>query len=93
MKRKHIGSDFDEFLAEEGILAEVEIAAVKRALASQIASLMKQEGLGKSAMARRMRTSRPALDRLLDPNNGSVTLRTLERAARVLGRKVHIALV
>ena len=93
MKRKHVGSDFDEFLAEEGILAEVETAAVKRALAAQIAMLMKRQGLDKTAMAKKMRTSRPALNRLLDPDNGSVTLRTLGKAARVLGRKVHIALV
>jgi DNA-binding Xre family transcriptional regulator len=90
--RKNIGSKFDDFLEEEGILAETEAAAVKRVVAFQIEQLMSRKKLSKSAMARRMRTSRSALDRLLDPGNPSITLQTLERAARALGKKLEINL-
>ena len=70
---KHIGSRLDEFLEEEGLLAEAEAAATKRVIAWQIENMMAIEGLSKSEMARRMGTSRSALDRLLDPSNPSVT--------------------
>ena len=72
---------------------EVHAAALKRALAMKLDDLMKQERVSKSAMATRMRTSRAAIHRLLDPKNTSVTLATLNRAARSLGRKVKIELV
>lgn len=85
---KHIGSDFDEFLAEEGILAESEATAIKRVIAYQLNNRMMAEGLSKMEMARRMGTSRASLDRLLDPDNVSVTLLTLERAAKALGQKL-----
>ena len=90
---QHVGSDFDEYLKEEGIYEEVERVAVKRAVALQVNQFMSNQGLSKTEMARRMRTSRASLDRLLDPENGSVTLQTLERAARVLGRRLHITLI
>ena len=90
---KHVGSDFDEFLKEEGLLEEVERVAIKRVVAYQVAQYMLNQGLTKTEMARRMHTSRASLDRLLDPENSSVTLQTLERAARALGRRLHIALV
>lgn len=90
MINKHLGSNFDDFLEGEGLLAEVEAAAIKRAIAFQIAELMKANSLSKSAMANRMKTSRSAVDRLLDPQNKSVTLQTLERAALVLGKRLHI---
>ena len=93
MNEKHIGSDFDDFLEEEGLLAEVEAVAVKRVVAYQIAELMKEMDLTKSAMAQRMETSRAALDRLLDPTNESVTLHTLERAAIALGKRLRVIFV
>jgi hypothetical protein len=93
MKSEHLGSDFDDFLEEEGLLAEAEAVAVKRVVAYQIAQLMKEMNLTKSAMARRMETSRASLDRLLDPANESVTLYTLERAALVLGKRLRIEFV
>lgn len=93
MANKHKGSDFDAFLKEEGLAAEVEAVAAKRVLAYQFELAMKKRHLSKVAMAKRMETSRSALDRLLDPENSSVTLQTLERAATVLGKKLRISLV
>lgn len=93
MNDKHVGSDFDDFLREEGLLEEVEAVAAKRVLAYQISEAMKEQELSKSAMARRMGTSRSSLDRLLDPDVPSVTLLTLERAARVLGKRMRIEMV
>ena len=87
---KRVGSDFDEFLESEGLLSEVEAVAVKRVIAYQLAQLMKEKKLTKTAMAQRMRTSRSALDRLLDPSNPAVTLQTMDRAARILGKKLRV---
>jgi predicted XRE-type DNA-binding protein len=89
---KHIGSDFDAFLEEERLLDEAEAVATKRVLAWEIARSMREQGLSKAEMARAMRTSRSALDRLLDPEVPSVTLLTVERAARALGRKLVVEL-
>lgn len=86
----HLGSKFDEFLTEEGLLADAESVAIKRVLAFQIDQLMKAEGISKSEMAQRMNTSRSSLDRLLDPSNSSVTLQTLQRAAQALGKRLRI---
>lgn len=91
--RKHFGSNFDEFLEEEGLLSESEATAAKRVIGIQLSQFMKEHKLSKSEMARRMQTSRSALDRLLDASNASFTLRTLDRAARALGRQLRIALV
>ena len=93
MREEHLGSDFDDFLAEEGLLAEAEAVALKRVIAFQILELMKERNLSKTAMAKRMNTSRATLDRLLDSSAGSVTLQTLERAALALDRRLHIELV
>jgi predicted XRE-type DNA-binding protein len=93
MKKQYLGSNFDDFLAEEGLLGEAESVAVKRVIAFQIYRLMQEQNLSKSAMAKRMKTSRAALDRLLDPENQSVTLQTLEKAAQALGKRVQIAVV
>ncbi len=90
---KHIGSDFDDFLEEEGLLAEVEATAFKRVLVYQVEALMKSQQLTKTEMARRMQTSRASLNRLLDPSNPSITLQTLERAAAALGKRLRIELV
>ena len=80
-------------ITEEGLLAEAQAVAVKRVLAYQIEQLMIAQNLSKTAMARRVNTSRAALNRLLDPENPSVTLQTLERAASVLGKRLQVALV
>ena len=90
MKNKHIGSNFDDFLQDEGLLAESEAVALKRVLAFQLEKEMEERKLSKMAFARQMKTSRSALDRLLDPDNPSVTLLTLEKAAAVLGRQLKV---
>ena len=90
--KHHIGSDFDQFLEEEGILSEIEMVAAKRIIAYQITELMKNKQLSKTAMAAKMCTSRAVLDRLLDPENTGVTLKTLGKAAAVLGKKIHISM-
>ena len=89
----HIGSSFESFLDEEGLLEACTAVAIKRVLARQIERAMEERGLTKSAMAKAMRTSRPQLDRLLDPANPSVTLDTLQRAAVAAGRKLRLELV
>jgi len=94
MKRKgRIGSSFDDFLKEEGIYEEVTARAIKRVIARQLDMLMRDEGLSKTELARRMQTSRAQLDRVLDPENESVTLGTLMRAAQAVGRNLRIELV
>lgn len=84
---------FDDFLAKQGILEEAEERAIKEIIADQISAAMAAEGLTKTAMAARMRTSRRQLERLLDPANPSVTLATLKRAARAVGRTLRVELV
>ncbi len=92
-KNPRIGSSLDDFLEEEGILAETHAIAVKRTLAWQVSKTMAEEKLSKTAMARRMHTSRAALDRFLDPDNPSVTLLTMDKAAAVLGKRLRVELV
>ncbi|AFZ11212.1 hypothetical protein Cri9333_0216 [Crinalium epipsammum PCC 9333] len=89
----HIGSSFDSFLEEEGTLADMETIALKRAIAWQIEQVMAEKKLTKTAMAKQMKTSRSSLDRLLDRDNPSVTLDTIERAAKVIGKQVRLELV
>lgn len=93
MKKKNVGSSFDSWLREEGIYQEVTATASKRVLARQLEAAMEEKGLSKAEMARRMQTSRAALNRLLDPSNDSVTLNTLHKAANVIGREVRMVLV
>jgi antitoxin HicB len=93
MKKKNIGSTFDSWLREEGLYEKVSGAAIKRVVARQVAAAMQQKGLTKVEMARRMHTSRAALDRLLNPENDAVTLGTLQKAAAVVGRQVRLELV
>lgn len=88
-----MGSDFDDFLEEEGILADVESVAIKRVIAFQVATMMKENGLSKAEMAKRMKTSRSSVDRLLDPENRSITLQTMEGAALAMGARLKIELV
>ncbi len=92
-RNKHIGSSLDDFLKEEGILEETRAVALKDAVARQVQKAMEEEKITKVEMARRMRTSRAALDRLLTPGNASVTLQTLARAAHAIGRELRIELV
>ena len=93
MNESHIGSKFDNFLKEENLFEDVQATAIKRVIAFQIAEEMKRNKLTKTEMANRMNTSRAALDRLLDPNNASITLITLERAASALGKELKVELV
>ena len=92
-KKSRIGSSFDDFLKKKGIYEEVTARAIKRVIARQLGALMDNEGLTKTELARRMKTSRAQLDRLLDPDNESVTLGTLTRAARAVGRQLRMELV
>lgn len=91
-KNPHLGSTFKSFLKEEGIYDEVMLTVMKRVLTWQIAQAMKKQHVTKSTMAKRMKTSRAALDRLLDAQNTSVTLLTMGRAAAVLGKELSITL-
>ncbi|HXE08236.1 MAG TPA: helix-turn-helix transcriptional regulator [Acidobacteriaceae bacterium] len=93
MKKKNIGSSFDDWLREENIYEEVTAVAIKRVLARQISQKMAEQKLSKTDMARRMNTSRAALDRLLDPENDAVTLNTLAKAASAVGRQIQFQLV
>jgi antitoxin HicB len=89
MKRKSIGSSFDGWLREEGIREEVTATAIKRVLARQVEAAMKEKNFSKAEMARRMHTSRAALDRLLDPDYDAVTLSTLRKAATAVGPELR----
>jgi antitoxin HicB len=90
MNGKRLGSNFDEFLEAEGLREAATAVAAKRVIAFQLASAMDAKGLTKAEMARRMGTSRAALERLLDPDNTSVTLQTLQSAARAVGGRLEI---
>jgi antitoxin HicB len=93
MKEENIGSSFDDFLKEEGIYEAVTATAVKRVLARQIVQQMTEQHLSKTAMAKRMHTSRAALERLLNPESDAVTLNTLCKAAKAIGRQIHLELI
>lgn len=90
VKNKHIGPSFDELLKAEGTLEAVELAAIKKVIAEQITKEMKKKKISQTEMARRLGTSRAALMRLLNPENYSVTLLTLYRAASALGKDLEI---
>jgi len=92
MSKKNIGSNFDDFLEEEGLLDEATAVAVKRYIAFQLSAKMVEKNLSKAEMARRMETSRSSLDRLLDPDNSSVTLQTLQSAVQALGGRLKVEL-
>lgn len=93
MKKKNMGSSFDSWLHEEGLYEEVTAAAIKRVLARQVAEAMQERHLTKAEMARKMATSRSALDRLLDPDYEAITLSTLQKAAVAVGRHLRLELV
>lgn len=92
MSNKNVGSSLDDFLRENDILEEVTVVAIKRVIAHQLAALMHKQQLTKTEIARRMGTSRAALDRLLDPGNPSVTLQTLQSAATAVGGRLRVKL-
>ena len=92
MAKRNIGSNFDDFLHEEHLIEEPSAVAGKRVVAFQLAQKKAESNLSKAEMARRMETSRSALDRLLDPGNASVTLQTLQNAVQVLGGRLKIEL-
>lgn len=92
MKNSHIGSNFDDFLAEEGMLDEATAVAIKRVIAWQIEQEMKVQKLTKTTLAKKMHTSRAALNRLLDETDTSLTLTTLASAAAALGKTFRFEL-
>jgi antitoxin HicB len=89
----HLGSDFDDYLREEGHYDEAQAVAVKRVLAYELERSMLKAQLTKTAMAKRMGTTRAQLDRLLNPDNPATTLQTLVRAAGAVGKRVKISLI
>ena len=93
MKNKYIGSDFGDFLKEDGIYEEVNDIAIKRVIAYQLEQEMKAQNITKPKMAQMMQTSRTVVNRLLSPDNSSLTLNTIESATRVLGKKLSISIV
>jgi antitoxin HicB len=90
MKNKHIGSAFDDFLKQEGILEEATSHAIKRVIAWQLAEAMKEKNISKSEMARRMKTSRTQVERFLDPENDRVQLDTIQKAAAIVGKRLIV---
>jgi len=92
MKEQHIGSDFDDFLKQDGSLAECEAGALKRVVAWQIAQEMKRRRISRAKLASRMKTSPATLDRLFAPDQSSVTIQLLEHVALALGRKLKVEL-
>ena len=92
MNKAHVGSSFENFLKEENIASEVKNEAVKRVIACNLLNEMKKQNITKTDMAKRMSTSRAALNRLLNPDNDSVTLGTLTKAANILGKKLILQL-
>ncbi len=93
MRHKNKGGSFDDFLKDEGILEEVENVAIKRVVALQIREEMKKKNISKTKLADQMKTSRSALNRLLDPEDEAITFKTLKRAASALDKRLVIQLV
>jgi antitoxin HicB len=89
----HRGSTLDSFLEEEGMLGEFQAQAIKEVIAWQLAEAMKDRKLTKTRLAELMHTSRTQINRMLDPNDGNVTIETLQRAAALVGRRVQVELV
>jgi hypothetical protein len=89
---KHIGSNFDDFLEEEGLLTTSEIEAIKRIIAYLLQQKIDAHIITKTALAHELGTSRSGLERILDPDNTSITLHTLAKAAELTGKKIHISI-
>jgi DNA-binding Xre family transcriptional regulator len=92
MKRKHLGSKFEDFLAEEGILEECRAAAIKFKIAHELGKAMSERKISKAEVVKRLKTSRTGVDRLLDPDNTSITLNTMAKVANLLGKRIEFAL-
>jgi antitoxin HicB len=92
-KNPHIGSSFESWLDEEGIREEVKTRAIKAVIAWQLAKEMKKKNITKQRMAQLMKTSRAQVDQLLDPDDGSATIESLQRAAHIVGRELRMQLV
>jgi predicted XRE-type DNA-binding protein len=92
-KNPRIGSTLDDLLDEDGTLAEATTITLKRVIAYQIKQAMEKRNLSKAEMSKIMRTSRSSLDRLLDADNYSVTLHTMEKAAKAVGKRLKVELV
>ncbi len=93
MNNKHIGTDFSDFLKEDGIFEETNDIAIKRVIAYQLEQEMKAQNITKTKMAEMMNTSRAVVNRLLNPDNSSLTLSTLESATQALGKRLNISIV
>lgn len=93
MNNKYIGTDFDSFLKDEGIYEEVNDVAIKRVIAYQLEQEMKAQKITKTKMAKLMNTSRAVVNRLLNPDNDSLTLNTLESATNALGKRLSISII
>jgi antitoxin HicB len=92
MKKKHLGSKFEDFLAAEGILEECRASAIKFKIARELEKIMGEQKISKAEIARRLKTSRTGVERLLDPENTSITLNTMARVAHLLGKRIEFAL-
>jgi predicted XRE-type DNA-binding protein len=92
MRNKHQGSTLDSFLEKDGVRTEFESIAIKEVIAWQLGEAMRERNLSKKRMAELMHTSRAQLDRLLDPRKGNVTLDTIQKAAAIVGRQLHVEL-
>ena len=91
INKKHIGSSFDSFLEEEGILEECEAVAIKRVLAYALEEKMIKENISVNRLAKELETSRTAIARILDPNNTSITLNTMEKVAKYVNRRLVLS--
>ncbi len=90
--KKHLGPTLDSFLREEGILEKTEATAIKRNIAQQLLSILDENKITQADLARRMRTSKASINRLLDPNNPSITLNTIMKVAIALGKSVQVSI-
>jgi antitoxin HicB len=93
ISKKHVGQSFEDFLHEDGIYEEVQLNALKKTIAHQIRSMMKEKGIRKTEMAIRMKTSRSSLERLLNEESFNITISTISKAAAVLGKRIELSLV
>lgn len=92
MKQKHLGSRFEDFLADEGILEDCRATAIKFKIAHELEKAMRKSKITKAEMAKRLKTSRTGIDRLLDPDNTSITLNTMAKVAHLLGKRIEFAM-
>ena len=93
MKNKHIGTNFSDFLKEDGIYEETNDIAIKRVIAYQIEQEMKQQNITQTELAKKMNTSRTVIHKLLNPENNSLTLQSLQSIANALGKRLSISLI